>query len=142
MASLYYKNENNTYQPIGVKLLGGLSGGKTYLHKIKGGAYATSDSDIGGSLIMVITSSSETKITEPSEGGTAVDGIVGFLKKVGAESYSDYYPISFCTNGYQSCNWVGIYYKDGAIYVAENSTANTRTYQVKLSNIQETVIEM
>ncbi len=142
MASLYYKDENNTYQPIGVKLLGGTGGGKTYLHKIKGGAYATSDNDIGGSFMLIITSSSDAKITEPSEGGTAVDGIVGFLKKVGAENNSDYYPISFYTNGYTSCNWVGIYYKDGAIYVAENSTANTRTYKVDLSSIKEQVIEM
>ena len=30
MAVLFYKDENGTFQPIGVKLLGGLSGGKTY----------------------------------------------------------------------------------------------------------------
>ena len=54
MASLYYKDENGAYQPIGVKLLGGLSGGKIYMHFITATIYAVSDNDIGGECILVL----------------------------------------------------------------------------------------
>lgn len=141
MAVLFYKDENGTFQPIGVKLLGKLSGGKTYMHIIRGDAYYESDNDIGGTFTIVVTSSSDAKITEPSTGGTAIDGIVGFLKKIEAEGRYNYYPITFDTDGYTSCNWVGMYYNE-KIYFVNNNSSNMRIYPCDLSSITEKVIEM
>lgn len=140
MASLYYKDENGAYQPIGVKLLGGLSGGKIYMHFITASIYAVSDNDIGGDCTLVVTTSSQEEIC-----GTSADKLGDFLKRIGASSSEWAYPIAMKSNGYASIAWTGIYYDPsfGDLQVISSTTTSGGTTKaVKVDLMKETVIEM
>lgn len=142
MASLYYKDENGAYQPIGVKLLGGLSGGKTYMHFISvASIWKTTDDDIGGECTIVVNTSSEEKIC-----GSSADKLADFLKKIGATQPAWAYPITMHTNGYTSTPWSGIYYDttDGVFIVTStyNVSGTGTVCQVTIGTMKERVIEM
>lgn len=142
MASLYYKDENGAYQPIGVKLLGGLSGGKIYMHFISAGIYDKTDGDIGGSCTLVVTTSSQEEIC-----GTSADKLGDFLKRIGASSSDWAYPIAMCTDGYTATEWNGIFYDivDGGLKaVTSRNQGGSGVYNklLYISTMKETVIEM
>ena len=140
MASLYYKDENGVYQPIGVKLLGELSGGKIYMHFISAAIYAVSDNDIGGGCTLVVTTSSKEEIC-----GTSADKLGDFLKRIGATSSDWAYPIAMKTDGYASIAWTGIYCDPNFEYlqvISSTTTSGATTKAVQVDVIKETVIEM
>lgn len=139
MASLYYKDENGNYQPVGVKLLGGLSGGKTYMHFISASIYDKNDDDIGGGCTLVVTTSSEKEIC-----GSSADKLADFLKKIGATQPAWAYPIAMHTNGYTSTPWTGIYYDatGGGFIITSTFNTSGTVRLVTIETMKEQVIEM
>lgn len=142
MASLYFKDENGAYQPLSVKLLGVMGGGKTYMHFISAGIYDKTDNDIGGSCTLVVTTSSQEEIC-----GAAESKLIDFFKKIGATQAEWAYPIAMWTNGYTATEWSGIFYDptDGGLKaVSPLNQGGTGVYNklLYISTMKEAVIEM